>query len=449
MNNAEMSTKMARVHRSDDDRNVFTSPGHFASSSEQVNDSGEQKVKRKSKLPKAPKRFRPELWGSASLSLTSVTSSLNRTSGLSSDNIRSEFVLRSNRDPPLNSDVEFNDNLRRAREAINAGVRPMLIRAGSSGSYFIRDASNTFLGVFKPKDEEPFAPLNPKWRKFFQRMLCFCCFGRACLIPNHGYLSETGASLIDERLCLNIVPKTRVIRLSSPAFFYGRCCGRAIEPYPKEGSYQIFVNGFKDAGAVLTEWANLGGPEAALTPEEYELFLIQFQKMVVLDYIIRNTDRHSSNWLIRYIPGKEIRLAAIDNGLAFPVQHPENTSRFRQFPFGWSSFSFAQQPWHEGLRNFLLQLLTPLFVHNLCLDIKNLFRHDSSTNRLLTYIQLRVLRGQLWNLRLALMANEPPSQLVKRPQILVRRRYSDLPASDDWDKCFRAKQVDFSSPGCC
>lgn len=54
--------------------------------------------------------------------------------------------------------------------------------------------------MFKPKDEEPFAPLNPKWPKYFQRILCFCCFGRACLIPNLGYLSEAGASLVDKHL---------------------------------------------------------------------------------------------------------------------------------------------------------------------------------------------------------------------------------------------------------
>lgn len=64
----------------------------------------------------------------------------------------------------------------------------------------MRDINGRVIAVFKPKDEEPFASLNPKWPKYFQRILCFCCFGRACLIPNHGYLSETGASLIDQKL---------------------------------------------------------------------------------------------------------------------------------------------------------------------------------------------------------------------------------------------------------
>ena len=66
------------------------------------------------------------------------------------------------------------------------------------------------IGVFKPKDEEPYGKLNPKWTKFMQKLCCPCCFGRGCLVLNQGYLSEAGASLVDQRLQLNIVPKTRV-----------------------------------------------------------------------------------------------------------------------------------------------------------------------------------------------------------------------------------------------
>jgi len=44
--------------------------------------------------------------------------------------------------------------------------------------------------VFKPKDEEPYGQLNPKWTKWMQKMCCPCCFGRGCLVLNEGYLSE-------------------------------------------------------------------------------------------------------------------------------------------------------------------------------------------------------------------------------------------------------------------
>ena len=48
-----------------------------------------------------------------------------------------------------------------------------------------------------------------------QKMCCPCCFGRGCLVLNEGYLSEAGASLVDQKLLLGIVPKTKV-----PVFLY-------------------------------------------------------------------------------------------------------------------------------------------------------------------------------------------------------------------------------------
>lgn len=66
------------------------------------------------------------------------------------------------------------------------------------------------IGVFKPKNEEPYGQLNPKWTKWLQKLCCPCCFGRDCLVLNQGYLSEAGASLVDQKLELNIVPKTKV-----------------------------------------------------------------------------------------------------------------------------------------------------------------------------------------------------------------------------------------------
>ena len=66
------------------------------------------------------------------------------------------------------------------------------------------------MGVFKPKDEEPYGHLNPKWTKWLHKLFLPCCFGRSGIVPNQGYLSEAGASLVDEKLGLNVVPKTKV-----------------------------------------------------------------------------------------------------------------------------------------------------------------------------------------------------------------------------------------------
>uniref|UniRef100_A0A0M3IEA1 Phosphatidylinositol 4-kinase type 2 n=1 Tax=Ascaris lumbricoides TaxID=6252 RepID=A0A0M3IEA1_ASCLU len=345
-------------------------------------------------------------------------------------------------------DEDFNENLRRCAAAMEAGIHPLRIPSGSSGSYFIRDVNGEIIAVFKPKDEEPFAPLNPKWPKFFQRILCFCCFGRACLIPNNGYLSETGASLVDEKLKLHIVPKTRVVKLASPAFFYSRSFWKRKVPKLKAGSYQLFVNGYVGASSIVPDWSK-EGHSCPLSPMEADRFKILFQKMCVLDYVIRNTDRHMDNWLIRYEKENILEVAAIDNGLAFPIKHPETTSRLRPFPFGWAQLSWAKLSWDEELRARLLDLLTPQFVQELCDDIKTLFKYDKEVNRFLKYNQLRVMRGQLWNLRMALIERKPPAEMVKLPLLLVSRKYHRRPTSNDWNKSFHVKYADYRGRGCC
>jgi len=164
-------------------------------------------------------------------------------------------------------DHQFSELVGKAEAAIEAGVYPTRIYQGSSGSYFVKNPEGKTIGVFKPKDEEPYGRLNPKWTKFWHRMCCPCCFGRSCLIPNQGYMSEAGASLVDEKLSLNVVPKTKVVRLASETFNYlqidrekarakrlvnekfpkvGKHFHRLGLP-PKVGSLQTFVEGYRDA----------------------------------------------------------------------------------------------------------------------------------------------------------------------------------------------------------
>ena len=100
--------------------------------------------------------------------------------------------------------------------------------------------------------------MNPKWSKWFHRNLLspFFGFGRACLVPNFSYLSESGASLLSDRLELYIVPHTALVSLSSPSFFYDWLDRRSYKqnkrPLPdKVGSFQLFLDGYKDASEFL------------------------------------------------------------------------------------------------------------------------------------------------------------------------------------------------------
>lgn len=252
--------------------------------------------------------------------------------------------------------AQFEATIESVRTAIELGVHPKMISKGSSGSYFARNAQGDVVGVFKPKDEEPYASRNPKWTKWLHRNLFPCCFGRACLIPNLSYVSEAAASVLDARLRTNMVPYTDVVWISSKSFHYDfwerrRAWSHRRPLPPKPGSFQVFLKGYKDATEFLRKhpWpdqANSGfntddAPKRKKRPwneacrpsgihsddedDEYEenpartpsppsdgtqdqfywsqnlkqSFREELEKLVILDYIMRNTDRGLDNWMIK------------------------------------------------------------------------------------------------------------------------------------------------------
>jgi hypothetical protein len=150
------------------------------------------------------------------------------------------------------SSKEFAAIIQEVEEAIEAGIYPVLVSKGSSGAYFCKNSSGKVVGIFKPKDEEPYGRLNPKWTKWLHRNFFPCCFGRSCIIPNSGYLSETAASYFDRRLGLGVVPRTEIVKLASPSFNYNisqKWSNRLFgTPFPKKiGSFQLFLDGFEDS----------------------------------------------------------------------------------------------------------------------------------------------------------------------------------------------------------
>ena len=82
-------------------------------------------------------------------------------------------------EPGYMTRAEFDVIVDSVRTAIQQGTHPRMISQGSSGSYFARNTDGKVVGVFKPKDEEPYAAGNPKWNKWIHRNLFPCFFGRA------------------------------------------------------------------------------------------------------------------------------------------------------------------------------------------------------------------------------------------------------------------------------
>ena len=68
-----------------------------------------------------------------------------------------------------------------------------------------------------------------------------------------------------------------------------------ISPPFQFGSFQTFVRGYKDAEVLLEQFR-----EEPLSSALERQLQLEFERLVALDYIIRNTDRGNDNWLIKY-----------------------------------------------------------------------------------------------------------------------------------------------------
>ncbi|CAE6511120.1 unnamed protein product [Rhizoctonia solani] len=354
---------------------------------------------------------------------------------------------------------------------------------------------------------------NPKFQKWVHRTFFWWIgFGRSCLIPNLSYISEAGACLLDTRLNLHIVPHTELASFASPAFFYDwidRSAAKKGKALPEKiGSLQLFAHGFTDASDFLRKhpwpgrsiadtWneddhrqgrhskrcfnalgvlcGKAGGdyddydddldyeqtPHATETPTRtggnfvwtlalQQSFREELEKLIILDYLMRNTDRGLDNFMIRYCEGTHekqivdtaptrlpmmselknsgapshvppstsgadstaspysrphIHLAAIDNSLSFPHHHPKG---WRSYTYGWLFLpvSLIGRPFSEKTRNHFLPLLSsPEWWAETTFQLRKLFCQDPDFNERMFDRQMAVLKGQGWNIVQSLKRN--------------------------------------------
>ena len=434
---------------------------------------------------------------------------------------------------------QFHEIVESVRVAIEQGIHPKMISQGSSGSYFAKNSEGKVVGVFKPKDEEPYAAGNPKWNKWIHRNLFPCCFGRACLIPNLSYVSEAAAYTLDCRLRTNLVPYTDIVWLSSTSFHYDfwdrSNFYRKRKPFPpKVGSFQVFLKGFKDANIFLREnpwpdrvtgpyapsstgrqskgWkdtcrpgsraddnygdeeSNMDTSQAGVNPRFVwtdalqQSFREELEKLVILDYIMRNTDRGLDNWMIKVdwenqdvsivseppqmpmngdhdespprivsrastpsngsVPyrrqqpmdassrsttppgrnGLTVSIGAIDNSLSWPWKHPD---AWRSFPFGWLFLpvSLIGQPFSQKTRDHFLPLLTSKqWWSETQLELRAVFSQDADFQERMFARQIAVMKGQAWNVVETLKTvDHGPLELTRRARVCIWDDLVDIP----------------------
>lgn len=376
----------------------------------------------------------------------------------------SEFNLSKRKQDNYLSVIQFNQLVNDIISHIDLeGCRPVRISRGSSGSYFIKNGSGQIVGVFKPKNEEPYGKYQPKWGKWLQKNILGLLgfnqwFGRLCLINNQGYISEAMTSYIDQRLLSFIVPYTDIIYLKSEDFYYG---WNKVDW--KIGSFQKFLMGYQEANDWLMEnpipldktfqdfpkdcIISIGQPlRFYWNQRSLHEFIIELERLVILDYLIRNTDRSLDNWMIKlewiekdetYVP--RIRVGAIDSGLSFPWKHP---NEWRSFPYGWMQLPtiLIHQPFDEGIRTHYLSILSSReWWETTIIGLKKVYKKTKDYQIKNWRYQLSVIKGQAFNiLKVLSIANSTPLDLVSQPYVRIIDDYMKIPKKIDNSVIYRA-----------
>ena len=205
-----------------------------------------------------------------------------------------------------------------ARRAFALGLKPEFVLDGSGGTYFLHDAHKNKIAVFKPSDEEPYAPANPRG---------YLPIGgsdeqslRKGLAPGEACIREVAAFLLDhDGMCS--VPMTTLVEARHSAF-------------NNNGSRMTVANGGAAIGSHSISAPTEAGIASSVTPKKVGSFqefvrcdgttmddispsllsIEEVQKIALLDIRILNADRNAANLLVRRASDDSLELIPIDHG---------------------------------------------------------------------------------------------------------------------------------------
>lgn len=206
-----------------------------------------------------------------------------------------------------------------AREGLLSGKAPQLSSGGNGGAYFLKGVDGKTAAVFKPADEEPFAPNNPRGHRSSQNGEGMRKGTRA----GEGATREVAAYLLDHGGFAG-VPATSLVNLTDGS----------EQDDGKLGSLQEYVENTAEAEEY--------GPSMFPTEEVH--------KITVLDIRLANTDRNAGNILCRSDEeGKIVALIPIDHGYALP-------HTLEDVCFEWEFWPQASIPYSDEIKEYISML---------------------------------------------------------------------------------------------
>jgi len=199
------------------------------------------------------------------------------------------------------------DLLRLARPCIESG-RLELSPTGVGGTYIVLDENTTPIAIFKPVDEEPGAPNNPKG------------IIESPLLPyGGGAKREVAAFLLGSKLAN--VPETHLLDVV--------CADSKGGSHKKFGSVQRYINNEGDA--------TMFGAS--------RFFLDDVQSIGLLDLRLLNLDRNGENILVQK-DGDNFKLVPIDHAYILP-------NKIESIWFEWMTWRQAKLPFQQRALDYI------------------------------------------------------------------------------------------------
>ncbi|KAF4037650.1 Phosphatidylinositol 3- and 4-kinase [Phytophthora infestans] len=230
------------------------------------------------------------------------------------------------------------------QSGLQARVAPIPIDDCTGGVYYLRTKNRRLTGVFKPQDEEAYAPNNPK--QYHKPEASGISSMREGISAGDAAVREVAAYLLDHQHFAR-VPVTMLASIYHPDLHFKA----STTPHGKTGALQAYVAHRDTADDVGSSLFNVAETHA----------------IAILDIRLANQDRHGGNLLVvepaqtvtqtstsvvtKSLAGKKVSLVPIDHGACLP-----RISALSETTFLWLLWPQSKQPFFRSERDYIAAL---------------------------------------------------------------------------------------------
>jgi len=243
------------------------------------------------------------------------------------------------------------------RRGIDLGLKPEIALDGSGGTYFMKDARKVKVAAFKPSDEEPYAPNNPRG---YLKGLGFNSVEamRGGILPGEACVREVAAFLIDHG-GFSGVPITTLIEARHSAFHNN-------SSQPKEHRSSIGLHSLSEIVSTPSSEnlvSKVGSCQefiaAECTMDDLSPSMIsvdEVHKIAILDIRVMNADRNSANLLCKRLENangksRKYSLTPIDHGYCL-----RSECDVCWFDWCWLDWPQLKEPLSKKSRSYIMNL---------------------------------------------------------------------------------------------